>query len=304
MVQDTHTSPFVWIIFMIFSIFLFILARGNTLAIMEFEKRVSEETLVAGLYYTTQALPCLSRNANALDETKRFVLDRAVLDSEIGGLGRLSCASYDFVKYWIGVYDLDRPGGQWTFKNFQPPEEGKFRPRYGQIVLIDDGGVMHRAFIAIEIDAEPSKGQPDWMFCNTTLSAAKEPSDFAYTFNDWPSENNGRGIEDIYYYKTNGCESGNCIKGAGQALPTCQPQVCKYSKEAGDSCDIGCECKSSSCTAGICDDKKQRALVAGQPCKIVNGNNGECDKGLVCAKDMRCKKDAFGGIDLSKLKYG
>lgn len=301
MPNETHTSPFIILVLLILSVLAFILAQGNTLAIASFEKKISEESLSAGLYYSTQALPCLSRNLNALDETRRFVLDEALLDAEIEDYGRISCASYGGVKYRLSIYDLDRKEKQWTFKNYQPLGEDKFLPRYGQIILVDSGGALHRAFLSVEVDppAEKAKGIQLWMFCNST--AKSEPADFSLIFDTLPDDNKGRGVEDAYYYKTSNCETENCVKGPGQAIPTCQPPSCKYAKAGGDPCINDCDCKSASCSqsTGQCVDRNQRPLIAGQPCK----KNIDCNSGLVCAYDKRCRIKIDAGIDISPFKF-
>lgn len=286
------------ILLVVFFLVALYFSKANTVTVQAFEKKVSEESLAAGLYYSTQALPCLSKNPDALDETKRFVLDRARLDAEAENYGVLSCARYGEIEYWVGVYDLDRKEGQWTFRNFLPLEDDKTRPSYGQIVLIDDGGKTHRAFIGAYIGMPVAKGKlPLWVFCNST--AASEPIDFTSILNVGSSTDKYE-AGDVYSYSTNNCETGNCVKGPGQARPTCQPKWYDYSKDAGDSCELKYECKSISCTGGKCDSVgAPRKLAEGQPCR----QDSECASNK-CAYDKRCRATVDNGIDISPFKYG
>lgn len=294
---DEKTDAAVGIIIILLFVVAIMIWEGNSMSIAEFENRVSEDSLSAGMYYYTQALSCLSKNPDAIDETERFILDRSLLDSEVLDHGRISCAEYGEIKYWLGVYDLDRKEGQWTFKNYEGLESALFVPKYGQIVLINDGGKMHRAFIGARIESPAAKSKlPLELFCNTT--AKNETADFNRVFDTGFAEDKGYGIEDAYYYNTNNCESETCIKGPAQAIPTCQPAWCTYAKAAGESCDVKCECKSFSCTAGKCDDKSRMTLISGQPCS----KDSECESGI-CAYGKRCGADRAAGIDITRFAF-
>lgn len=301
MANDLSSSPFIMILAVVITMFVLYLGIADTSQAREFEKQVSEESLAAGLYYSTQALPCLSKDANALDETKRFVLDRGMLDFEVADAGRISCAQYREIKYWLGVYDLDRKDadgkeGHWTFKNHQSLEEDKFTPQYGQIVAVSDKGKIHRAFVGVYVELPDASGKlPLWMFCNTT--APSEPADFNSILNENPPGDK-YGINDAYKYPTNNCGSGNCIKGPGQALPACQPAGYTYSKDDGEPCKLKYECKSFSCKSGACESVRKTKLIAGQPCN----SNAECITNI-CAYDKRCREDIAGGINITKFKF-
>ena len=299
MFNETVKSAIMIILCVILLVAAAIIGRGNTAALMIFENDISENSIAAGLYYGTQALPCLSKNPATIDETKRFVLDTQILDAEqSSGNGQLSCADYGAVKYWIGIYDLDRKEGQWTFKNFQPLEEDTFMPRYGQVVVLKDYGEMHRAFIGVYVDLKESSGKyPTEVFCNST--AESEPDDFTSVVNLKPLDDKGYGVNDTYHYPTNDCESENCIKGPGQLIPTCQPTFHTYSKDTGAACYISAECKSVSCSGGTCANIDPPAkLINGQPCS----KDADCISGI-CAHDKRCRNDILNGIDISVFKF-
>ncbi len=299
MFNETVKAAIMIIICVLLLVAAAIIGRGNTAALMLFENEISEESLAAGLYYSTQALPCMSRNPETIDETKRFVLDTEILNAErSSGYGQLSCADYGAVKYEIGIYDLEVNTNQWTFKNFQPLEENLFMPRYGQVVVLEEYSEKHRAFIGVYIDfRESSGGLPLEMFCNST--AESEPSDFTSVVNLEPLDDNGYGVNDTYSYPTNGCKSENCIKGPGQLIPTCQPVFHTYSKDAGANCLVDYECKSVSCNGVTCVDKEPPAkLIKGQPCS----NDVECISGT-CAHDKRCRAERLNGIDISVFNF-
>ena len=301
MFNETVKAAIMIIICVLLLVAAAIIGRGNTAALMLFENEISEESLAAGLYYSTQALPCMSKNPKTLDETKRFVLDIQILDAErSSGNGQLSCADYGAVKYWIGIYDLDREAGQWTFKNFQPIEEDLFMPRYGQVVVLEGYYTeRHRAFIGVYVEVEESSGGlPLEMFCNST--AESEPDDFTSLVNLEPLDDNGYGVNDAYHYPTNDCESENCIKGPGQLIPTCQPTFHTYSKDAGDSCLVDYECKSVSCIGGKCADiDPPEKLINGQPCSY----DENCTAPAICAYDKRCRAERLNGIDISVFNF-
>ena len=278
MFNETVKSAIMIIISVLLLVAAAIIGRGNTAAMLAFENEISEESTATGIYYSTQALPCLSRNPETLDETKRFVLDMELLDEEISlDYGCLSCANYGAVKYWIGIYDLDDNSNQWTFKNFQPQEADFFMPDYGQIVALNDySGNKHRAFIGVFVDLRDSLGKyPLDVFCTST--AENEPDDFVSISNNDPVDDNGYGIADAYQYPTNDCGSENCIKGPGQVSPTCQPGFYTYSKDAEANCNVNQECKSVLCIAGKCADRDPPAkLINGQPCS----DNENCISGI------------------------
>ncbi len=300
MFNETIKSAIMIIICVLLLVAAAIIGRGNTAALMIFENDISEESIATGLYYSTQALPCMSKNPLTLDETKRFVLDAELLDKEISSnYGQLSCAGYGAVRYWIGIYDLEESTNQWTFKNFQPQEDDFFMPRYGQLVALNDySGNKHRAFIGVFVDLKDSLGKyPLDVFCNST--AASEPDDFASVVNLKPLDDKGYGVNDTYKYPTNDCESENCIKGPGQLIPTCQPAFHTYSKDAGADCYINQECKSFLCSGGKCAGTPPEKLINGQPCS----DDENCTAPAICAYDKRCRADILNGIDISAFKF-
>ncbi len=62
MFNETVKAAIMIIICVLLLVAAAIIGRGNTAALMLFENEISEESLAAGLYYSTQALPCMSKN--------------------------------------------------------------------------------------------------------------------------------------------------------------------------------------------------------------------------------------------------
>ncbi|MEA3343030.1 MAG: carboxypeptidase-like regulatory domain-containing protein [archaeon] len=249
------------------------------------DKLTVQSTKIA-LFNNLLAAPCLNNDYKSRVEMRKFIMDAKRLDEE-SSTPLLSCMNLGNSKYRIDIKDLDS-NNRWTFSNYQPITPRAMDADFEMIVQVNANSIpgsdvldqYHKAILTanIELDLETDKLQHE-MFCDEgsegkTITDGAEPD-----------------INCIYHYTTNDCETGNCIKGPGQANATCQLEYCTYDKEVDAECITDCECKTVNCVKSADDKYKCTGMIPpklmlGQPCK----NNGNCLSDI-CAINKRCAKD-------------